>query len=115
MTYLLALALALTVHDGDSVRLGSERMRIAGIDAPEFPDSPPCRDARRETRICDLAAAVAAKARLQSLLASGDVQIERRGLDRYGRTLVVLRVRGVSVGCQLVREGLAVARWGRCE
>jgi hypothetical protein len=32
------------VHDGDSLRCGGERIRIANIDAPELPDSPRCTD-----------------------------------------------------------------------
>ncbi|OYZ97482.1 MAG: nuclease, partial [Novosphingobium sp. 17-62-8] len=43
MTVFLAVAvlcLSPTVHDGDTIRCGSERVRIANIDAPELPDSP---------------------------------------------------------------------------
>lgn len=51
MQILTALSLAVLVpcsnpqvHDGDSIRCGKERIRLASIDAPEMPDSPKCRD-----------------------------------------------------------------------
>lgn len=50
MPFLLAaaaLCVSLSVHDGDSIRCGSERVRIANIDAPELPGSPKCEDRRR--------------------------------------------------------------------
>jgi len=40
------LCLSPTVHDGDTIRCGSERVRIANIDAPELSDSPKCHDRR---------------------------------------------------------------------
>lgn len=42
-----ALCESLSVHDGDSIRCGPERVRIANIDAPELPGSPKCEDCRR--------------------------------------------------------------------
>lgn len=42
-----ALCLSPSVHDGDTIRCGRERVRIANIDAPELPDSPKCQDRRR--------------------------------------------------------------------
>lgn len=41
------------VHDGDTIRCGGERIRIANIDAPELPDSPKCQDRRRSYAWCD--------------------------------------------------------------
>ena len=42
-----ALCLSPSVHDGDTIRCGRERVRIANIEAPELPDSPKCQDRRR--------------------------------------------------------------------
>ena len=42
-----ALCMSPSVHDGDTIRCGRERVRIANIDAPELPDSPKCQDRRR--------------------------------------------------------------------
>ena len=53
------------------------------------------------------ALAVQARERLVTLLRGRELVLERRGADRYGRTLARLG----DVGEQLVREGLA-RRWG---
>jgi len=42
-----ALCLSPSVHDGDTIRCGRERVRIANIDAPELPDSLKCQDRYR--------------------------------------------------------------------
>ncbi|EHJ57918.1 hypothetical protein NSU_pLA1024 (plasmid) [Novosphingobium pentaromativorans US6-1] len=42
-----ALCMSPSVHDGDTIRCGRERVRIANIDAPELPNSPKCQDRRR--------------------------------------------------------------------
>ncbi len=51
-----ALCLSPTVHDGDTIRCGREKVRIANIDAPELPDSPKCHDRRQSYAWCDFAA-----------------------------------------------------------
>ena len=89
--------------DGDSLVCGRERVRIMGLDAPELRGQ-----CRAETRL-----ARAAHARMQQLVARG-VTIERRGRDRYRRTLAVVRVRGgQDVAAIMIRERLARAYDGR--
>lgn len=83
--------------DGDTVAFAFERWRISNIDAPELHGK--C-DA--ETRL-----AYTAKKRLQALLESGQVSVERHGEDIYGRALVRLFVAGNDLGDQLVAEHLA--------
>ena len=85
------------VHDGDTVWLNGEKMRIADIDTPKLNGQ--C-DYERST-------AVRARNRLVQLLNGGKFQIERTGHDRYGRTLAIFRRSGQSIGEQLVSEGLA--------
>lgn len=93
------------VTDGDTFRVSDERIRIANIDTPEMPGRARCQvEADR---------AVAAKARLTQLLAAGPVVLEREGVDRYGRTLAIVRVNGVDIGEQLIREGEAQRWMGR--
>lgn len=92
-----ALAADLVVIDGDTVRMGEERIRIIGIDTAELR----CRCPTE----CRLAAA--AKDRLGTLLASGYVTVDRKGRDKYRRTLAIIRVVGQDVGEVLIREGLA--------
>lgn len=93
----------LRVTDGDTIRIGDERIRIIGIDTAELD----CRCARE----CSLARK--AQARLRELLSSGYVTIERKGKDRYRRTLATVRVGGRDVGAVLIEEGLARRYTGR--
>jgi micrococcal nuclease len=82
----LSLFLAATVWagercvaiDGDTLRCGGERVRVDGVHAPEL-NEPGGQQARR---------------RLQQRIQSGEVVIERKGRDKYGRTLGRLYVNG---------------------
>lgn len=98
----LAPAAAIRITDGDTFRIGEERIRIANIDTPEMPGRAKC-EAEAE-------AALAAKARLRELLSDGEIRVLRDGVDRYGRTLATVSVDGADVGEQLIREG-AAQRW----
>lgn len=88
------------VVDGDTFRMGGEKIRIADIDTPE---THPARCAQE----AELGAA--ATNRLHALLNSGSVSLERAGrdTDRYGRKLRLVSVGGRGVGETLVAEGLA--------
>lgn len=96
----------LKVHDGDSIRCGSERIRIENIDAPELPDSPKCHPPRSNAW-CDYQAGYAARDALIVFLAQGTVMVRRTRIDRYGRTLARVSVNGKDAGSYLVSEGLA--------
>ena len=104
---LLAAALATSAPqavDGDTFDIGSERVRIANIDAPET-KSAKCDAERRLGEV--------AKRRLQELLSSPGFEMERgdpksgRMKDRYGRTLATIYVDGIDVGSILIDERLA--------
>lgn len=112
-----ALCLSPSVHDGDSVRCGAERVRLANIDAPELPGSPRCAPARvrqlarsRNPAWCDDARGKAARAALAAFLATGPVMIRRLRTDSYGRTLALISVNGTDAGAMLRKAGLA-RRW----
>ncbi len=75
--------------DGDTFRSGGVRYRLQGIDTPE----------RGQPKYAE------AKLRLQELLDSGKVTIERKARDVYGRTVAVVRVDGVDVAQTLKAEG----------
>jgi micrococcal nuclease len=102
-----ALCLSPSVHDGDTIRCGRERVRIANIDAPELADSPKCQDRRRSYAWCDFQAGEASRIALGRLLARGQVMIERLGTDPYGRTLATISVNGIDAGDYLISQGLA--------
>lgn len=97
------------VWDGDSIRLGltseAEAVRIFNIDAPEIEGQ--C------AYESDLAQR--SKHRLAELMAGQRIEINRQGIDRYGRTLAAVTINGVDAGNVLVREGLARTWSGRRE
>lgn len=78
--------------DGDTLRCGSERVRLRGVYAPELKE-PGGQEARQ---------------RLQQRIDGGDVRIERRGRDRYRRTLGTVYVNG-----QRVQQGDISPKAGR--
>jgi endonuclease YncB( thermonuclease family) len=88
--------------DGDSVRLNGEELRLRGIDAPELFQT--CRVSGRET-----ACGREARAALRKLLTSGLATCIGGERDRYGRLLVVCRIRGIDVNAAMVRDGQAVS------
>lgn len=94
------------VIDGDTFKLGDRKVRIIGIDAPELV-GPHCpQEAALARRSAD---------RLLVLLNQGPFdmvahRLQRR--DRHGRDLMVLERNGVSIGGQLIDEGLAHRYFG---
>lgn len=112
----LAAAAAVTclapqVHDGDSLRCGTERIRIQNIDAPELRGSPKCGARRGYTAWCDYALGKRSGDALRALIASGHrVTIVRSATDSYGRTLALVQVDGMDAGEWLIARGLA-RRW----
>lgn len=90
------------VHDGDTVTIGGERVRLKGIDAPEFDQT--CRRGGAEYRC-----GAAARDALRRLVSGGGVSCEGWRRDRYGRLLTVCRRGGDDLNARLVAEGWAVA------
>lgn len=88
-----------SVHDGDTFRIGRERIRILGMDAPEIGSGARC--AREQE------AAIAARDFLAGKIASGSVTIERSGHDVYGRTLARVTIDGQDIATVMRGNGLA--------
>jgi len=93
------------VVDGDTIYLEGQKIRIAGIDAPETHDY----DCPEELALGDRATD-----RLQALLNGGAVTLTSidRDEDVYGRKLREVAVDGSDVGDTLISEGLARAYGG---
>lgn len=88
------------VVDGDTIYLEGQKIRIAGIDAPETHDYG-CSE--------ELALGERAAERLQQLLNGGAITLTSidRDEDVYGRKLRDVAVNGSNVGDTLINEGLA--------
>lgn len=92
------------VVDGDTFWLNGQKIRIADIDTPEI-SQPHCQG--------EYDLGMAAKARLIALLNGGPFELRGAGSrneDSYGRLLRLVIRNDVSIGDQLVEEGLA-HRW----
>lgn len=92
-----------TVIDADTIEIHGERVRLNGVDAPESRQE--CERADGSSYRCGKDAAFA----LSDFIARGTVFCERRGVDRYKRTIAACQVRGQDIGSWLVRSGHALA------
>ena len=79
--------------DGDTIRVGRERIRLRGIDTPELSELQ----------------GPAAKQRLEELLHSGPIRIEPRGRDVYDRLVADVFVNERTVAEILRSEGFLKA------
>lgn len=91
------------VSDGDSFRLGDDRIRLLGLDAPELAQS--CTAADGQTWPCGRAA----RDRMAQLLAAGPADCRPEDTDQYDRLLATCSVAGHDLGATMVAEGLAIS------
>ncbi len=94
------------VVDGDTLRFGSTRVRLTGIDAPELDQICTGADGR------DYPCGVEAKAYVTSLIATGDTRCNPSGRDRYGRTLAQCTTAGRDLAQAIAEAGWAVTEPG---
>jgi endonuclease YncB( thermonuclease family) len=91
------------IIDGDTVAIGSEVIRLHGIDAPESGQS--CIRPGGRVWNCGEAATEA----LRRIIGGGTLRCRRADTDRYGRTIGVCEAGGRDVNAALVAGGWAVA------
>jgi endonuclease YncB( thermonuclease family) len=91
------------VIDGDTIDIGEIRIRLEGIDAPEAGQS--CGRRWAGWWACGTSATAA----LANLVEGRSITCDRRGLDKYGRTLGVCFADGRDVNATMVRQGHAWA------
>lgn len=89
--------------DGDTLEIGVVRIRIHGIDAPEFDQT--CARADGAAWPCGRVAA----ARLAELVAGGSIACTPRERDHFGRIVATCHSGGRDVAAAMAREGLAWA------
>lgn len=91
------------VTDGDTLRIGTTRVRLHGVDAPERHQS--CQTADGQAYACGQRATRA----LADFIGGREVDCTVVDIDRYQRSVAVCLVDGVDVGEWLVNQGWAVA------
>jgi endonuclease YncB( thermonuclease family) len=90
------------ITDGDTIRIGNIRIRLHGIDAPEFKQTCTSRD--KEWR-CGWEATNA----LANIVGKHWVTCSKRDVDRYRRVVAVCRAGPIDLNAWMVRNGWAVA------
>lgn len=91
------------VTDVDTIRIGAERIRLEGIDAPERAQS--CQRADGTAWQCGRASTRA----LTDLIAGRTVRCEISGRDRYNRSLGICWLGDLDINGWMVSQGWAVA------
>ncbi|MFO1172885.1 MAG: thermonuclease family protein [Hyphomicrobiaceae bacterium] len=91
--------------DGDSFHLGSDEVRLVGIDAPEGRQT--CERAGKSW-----ACGEEARRRLEQVVGGRELACDVEDRDKYGRLLAVCRAGGVDVNRWMVEQGWAVS-YGR--
>lgn len=94
------------VTDGDTIRCGDIRVRLASIDAPEMPGH--C----RQGRDCTSGDPFSSKANLERLVREGVVVCRQTDTDRYGRAVAFCTAGGRDLSCAQVQSRHAVVRYG---
>lgn len=92
-----------SVIDGDTLGMGTQRFRLHGIDAPESGQT--CEHAERSTWRCGQQAALA----LADKIGRAHVTCRETDKDRYGRIVAVCTLGSQDLNQWMVRSGWAVA------
>lgn len=92
------------VTDGDTIRCGGERIRLLAIDAPEMGEC-------RPGRVCAPGDPVASTNSLRQAM-RGVLQIDRVGVDHYGRTLARVTGSEGDLSCWQLKHDHAIYKSG---
>ena len=90
------------VIDGDTLRVNGERVRLAGMDAPERRQT--CQRSNGAVYGCG----IEASRHLRRLIGGYRVACEGLARDRYGRMVAVCRAGAIDLGRRMVADGWAV-------
>jgi endonuclease YncB( thermonuclease family) len=91
--------------DGDTLSSNGERLRLKGIDAPEYRQK--CRRGG-----VDWACGEEARKALVTIVKTGTAECRGRDRDRYGRLLVTCMVADLDINAAMVRNGMALSYGG---
>lgn len=91
------------VIDGDTLKMGTRRIRLFGIDAPESRQT--CQTARGTDWWCGTEASKA----MRAIVEGKHVTCHQQDIDRYNRMVAICEADGRDIGGVLVEQGLAIA------
>jgi endonuclease YncB( thermonuclease family) len=91
------------IVDGDTLEIGTTKIRLASIDAPESDQL--CLDANRKPWTCG----IEARDHLTAHIGNRQIDCTPTGLDTYGRTLARCTVVGENLNAWMVQQGWALA------
>jgi endonuclease YncB( thermonuclease family) len=94
------------VTDGDTLRCGPVRVRLASIDAPEMPGH--C----RRGRTCTPGDPFASTDHLRVLVEGRSLTCRQTDTDHYGRVIALCFNGREDLSCSQVRSGHAIIRYG---
>ena len=97
------VAVSYRVIDGDTIVLNNEKIRLFGIDAPEFNQD--CLDEKGRAWACGKAA----KAFLEGLTIGNDLKCNTVTKDKYKRSLGICFRDSINLNQSIVRAGYALA------
>lgn len=92
----------LKIVDGDSFEIGSERIRLMGLDAPEYTQS--CKNDKKEKYPCGKTSLDF----LTNLIGNNDIKCESHKKDKYDRHLSTCYVNNKDINAELVKNGYAI-------
>lgn len=93
------------VIDGDTLRIGSTRIRLSGIDAPELDQT--CATSAGAEWSCG----IEARDFVERLVRGDTLSCQRNGRDRYGRALARCTGKGADIAEAIVAAGWATAEF----
>lgn len=91
------------VVDGDSLEIEGKRIRLVGIDSPEYRQY--CYDAKHQKYDCG----IKAKEYMEEMIFSHRVECREESVDMYGRSLSVCFADGKNLNEEMVKAGWALA------
>ncbi|MCM1322726.1 MAG: thermonuclease family protein [Acetobacter sp.] len=92
----------LKVVDGDSLEIGPHRIRLIGIDAPEYHQK--CKNKQQKTYPCGKESLHY----LQNLIANNIVRCKIHQKDKYNRDLCTCYSNNTNINAEMVRSGHAI-------
>ena len=101
-TEIIALKNNIKVIDGDSLEINEHRIRLTGIDAPEFLQT--CKDSSNKKYKCGIKSTEF----LKNLIKDQVVTCQSHGKDQYNRLLCTCYIGNTNLNQEMVKNGHAI-------